>query len=493
MKEYGETMSDLSLNFNQIPHLKQMHRLMMSAKMQQAILFLQLPALELAELVKMEIEQNPVISQFESETEGEGNILEEDEEGETETSNEQELSFNDQDFSALRQQDDEGGNGWIEEKHWQPSKAPEDTQHGNFIEQSIPFQRSLFEHLMQQARETLDASQLPIAEKIIGNLNQEGYLHTPLEEIAQQLQVSNSKLQEVLTSIQTFEPYGIAATSLQEALLIQLHMVGKQDSLAAQIVAKHYDDLLHNRMPAIQKSLQCTSKEISKALLVLSHLDLHPGLSYSKAIIQPIIPDATLRQNGEEWIVTINDEYMPPLYVNEKYARMIHDEAIEAGTKEFIKRHISSAHWLLRNIHQRNETLTKIVLGLSKWQKTFFQDSDGKLAPLTMKMLADDLDVHESTIARTVSNKYIDTPRGLLALRTFFNNAYETRDGNEISSETVRDLLKEMIAKEDKKRPLSDEKLSKHLQEKGIMCARRTVAKYRTELCLGNAQQRKKF
>lgn len=489
-------MTDLSLNLEQSLHLKQMQRLMMSAKMQQAIHFLQMPAMELAALIEMHLEQNPVVStQEEDEEEPTELEIDNTEEIDQETPYEKTLSFNDNDFTVMRQLDEDFRDQLNEEGQNYSSQTAEDSQYRSFAEQSILDTPSLFEHLMQQAHETFETEdELSMAEAIVGELTQEGYLHTSLSEIAKRNQFSMANLERVLQCVQTFEPYGVGAMTLQECLLIQLRLLDKGETLAAKIVEKHFDDLLHNRIPLIQKSLECTVEQIEQEVRRnLSHLDLHPGLSYSKQVVQTIVPDVLLQEEGENWAIIINEDYLPPLRLNGRYMRMMTDDSVEESTKEYIRKKITSARWLMRNIEQRNETLTRIVMALTKWQNDFFRNPEGQLIPLTMKVLADELGVHESTIARTVSNKYLDCPRGLLSLRTFFTNAYETLDGTEISSKTVREFLQEMVRKEDKKHPLSDADISAKLQKQGIECARRTIAKYRLELQLGNAQQRRRF
>jgi RNA polymerase sigma-54 factor len=474
--------------------VKQAQFLMMSSEMQQAINLLQLPATELAITVTEHLEQNPIAE------------IAEDSEEESEEEQNQEpdedldlldnpLSFREDDFEIMRRLDDDFRNNMTEESPYHVHRTAEEKEYQGYLEQSICAHSTLFEHLMQQANETFECeNERTMAEAIIGNFNENGYLQTPLHEIALLNNFSLEKLQEVLFKIHSFEPHGIGAATLQESLLNQLRLQGKQNTLATHIISNHYDDLLHNRLPAIQKSLKCTPQEIADAINHdLLHLDLHPGTSYSHEPVQAIIPDVTLRLEGEELLVDINHDFMPPLRLNTKYRKMVEDPELAPDTKEFILKKIASFKWLLRNIHQRGDTLTKIAQSLTKKQKQFFLDPEGELLPWTMKELAEELDLHESTIARAVANKYINTPRGLLPLRFFFSSSYLNDEGHNISSDTVRKAIKELIQNEDKKQPFSDKILAKHLKENGIICARRTIAKYRGELKLGNAQQRRKF
>ena len=333
-----------------------------------------------------------------------------------------------------------------------------------------------------------------MAEALIGNFDERGFLQTSLLEIALLNGFEEHNLQKILVQIQDFEPFGVGAKNLQESLLIQLRCMAKKNTLAYEIIEKHYEDLLHNRIPLIQKSLKCTSDEIANAIdRCISKLDLHPGTWHSRQTVQTITPDVIVRQEDDKLIIETNDDYIPSLRFSSRYMRMLEDENLSLEAKEFIRHKILSAKWLLRNIHQRNETLEKIAHSLTQRQREFFVNPEGKLIPLTMKILSEELSLHESTIARAVANKYIDCPRGLLPLRSFFTNAIVNDEGEDISSNTVKNVLLDIIHNEDKHKPLSDEAISKMIKAKGINCARRTVAKDLAALNIGNTQQRRKF
>lgn len=483
-------MPSMYHDFRQKPSqsLKQIQRLIMSPQMQQAIRILQLPSMELLTMIELEMEQNPVLEYMQESPE------EEHSDGEDLTP-EKELEFNDQDFEIMKKLDEDFQDHFAQSENYSTKRTAEEEKLKMFQEQSIQAQSTLYEHLISQAKETLeDPKDLEIAEEIIGNLNECGYFQTPFKEIALLKHVDESKVEAVLRVIQTFHPFGVGARNLQESLLIQLKVKGKENSLAYRIVENHFDDLLHNRIPQIQKGLKCSIESISQTIKQdLVHLDLHPGTQYAHRVVQNISPDIILKQEDDQLKVFIPDDYIPALRLNHKYLRMLDDETLPEETKNYIRQKMMSAKWLLKNINQRGETLAKIANSLVKQQKSYFLKPDGKLEPITMKKLAEKLELHESTIARAVSNKYIDTPRGLLPLRYFFSNAYVTDQGEDISSKTVQEILKKMIDNENKRKPLSDEKLSALLKKKGINCARRTVAKYRTGLNVGNTTQRKQF
>jgi RNA polymerase sigma-54 factor len=477
------------------PSLKQMQRLMMTQHMQQALGYLQLPIMELAAAVELAIEQNPILEQEQDHEDPDISPLEQeniDDAQEEEAPLEKSLTFDERDLKILQQLDEEFRDHFSESGPTYRSQTAEDEKWRAFQESLIQAPISLFEHLMQQAREAFPEQERAMAEAIIGNIDERGFLQTPLAEIALFGPFEEAKLKEILKTIQTFDPLGIAAESLQESLLIQMNR--KSDTLAYAIVKDHFDDLLHNRIPLIQRSLKCTQENIKTALEAIAKLNLHPGSPYGIQENPAIHPDLILRQEGDELLVEVQDDSLPLFRFNRRYLRMLEDPQIANDTKDFIRHKILSAKWLLRTLDQRHDTLMRIGASLAKRQRDFFLNLDGKLHPLTMKSIADELEVHESTIARTVANKYIDTPRGLLPLRAFFTSALSANDlGEEISSHSVRELMLSLIRSEDKQRPLSDEAIAAQLKNRGIQCARRTVAKYRLLLKIGNAHQRKQF
>lgn len=487
----------MDLQPKQSQSVRQIQRLIMSPQMQQAIHLLQMPVQELSTVIDIELQQNPVL-ESDPDDDPELDSLKSDTEEEPENEEMQldrELNFDDNNFEIIKRLDDEFRDYISEGSGNMRPQTQEEEKRQSFLENSIQATKSLFDHLMQQARETFDTPEKQaMAEAIIGNFDHSGFLLTPLSEISNLYNFPISALQEVLMKIQGFDPVGVGATSLQESLLIQLVRQGKRKSLAYKILSHHYDNLIHNHIPAIKKALKTSAEEINESIEKdISKLDLHPGSSYSRQPAAPIIPDATLLLEDDNLIVVVSNENLPPLRINHRYMQMLYDKNLTNETKEFIKNKILSAKWLLHNIFQRNETIERITHSLAKHQKAFFLDPNGLLEPLTMKTLAEELSLHESTIARAVANKYLNSPRGIFPFRFFFSNAYTNEKGLDISSKTVRGVLKEIIDNENKSKPLSDEALSTALRERGISCARRTVAKYRDQLNIGTAQQRRKF
>lgn len=497
----------LSLELKQKPsqNIKQLQRLILSRKMQQALHFLQMPIMELTPLIDLEMEHNPLLEYAEEEESEDGldadidlKQLEEDNlEGSHEEDRlpEEELTFKEDDFEIMRRLDEDFRDHFVQSENGLLKRTADEDKLQAFLESSLRSEQTLFGHLMQQAKESFsDKKRQGISEAIIGNLDQTGFLSTSLQELAILLGCALEEVECVLKVIQTFDPIGIAARSLQESLLIQLKDQKKTETIAYAIVEHHFDDLLHHRIPLIKKALNCDSRDIQEAIdRHIAKLELHPGALFDQQLTSFIIPDVSLRQEESEWVVVVNDDSMPSLRLNRRYLRLLEDSSLSDEARDFIKQKVISAKWLLRNILQRNETLKKISQSLVKRQREFFFNPNGRLVALTMQVVADELGLHESTIARAVSGKSIDSPRGILPLRSFFTSSLFTVEGGEVSSKTVQDILRELIETENKQDPLSDEAIAILINAKGIRCARRTVAKYRMALKIGTARQRKQL
>lgn len=476
--------------------LKQQQRLIMSDHMQQALSILQRPVLELAELIQLEMEANPLMEYSLGEDEDDWTTEGEREEVDLNADRveEEELEFSDKDFEVLRELDEEFRDLFRDGQNHSLKKTSEERELKAFQEEQLVSKMTLRDFLISQARETLDTEEeLEIAEQIIGNLDETGFLTVTTSEISLLSQFGVDAINKVLKKLQNFDPSGICASNLRESLLKQLERKRQQNSLAYQVVEEYYDELIHNRIPQIQRKMGCDNDKLNQAIYHdIAQLDFHPGNNYSKEVIMPIIPDLIIEGDDGELSVRVQDEdYMPRFRFNGNYLKLLADKETPKETKDFIKQKLLSAKWLMRNIHHRGSTLENIAKSLIKYQHPFFSNPQGRLTPLTMRSLAEELDVHESTIARAVANKYIDTPRGVFPLRFFFSTGMVMASGSDISNKTIQDLVREIIENENKTDPLTDEKITQLLQEKGVECARRTVAKYRGILGLGNTHQRK--
>lgn len=486
----------LSLQQKNVQTFKQLQCMIMSVQMQQAIHLLQAPVMELLPLIDVEVEQNPLLEYFEENNED----LEREEEEvrevilDNDLLPEIELNFNEHDLEVLRRLDEDFYNHLSDGDIERSQKSMAKDKLHSFLEESIIDSPSLFQQLMEQAREMFQTPrECELAEILIGNFNHFGFLVDSLVDISILYDCAIDELEKVLVTIQTFSPIGVGARNLQESLLIQLRAHGERETLAYEIVERHFDDFLHNRIPNIKKALKCAVSDVTESIKCIAKLDLHPGIQAATNEIAYIVPDVSLREEDDRLVITVNEDTLPQLRINRKYLTMLDNEDVDIETKNFIRQKIISAKWLSRNLFERSDTLYKITESLVKRQSDFFLNPNGELVPLTMKTIAEELQLNESTIARAVSNKYIETPRGLLTLRSFFTASLQSNDGNEISTNTAKYMVKELIATEDLNRPLSDEAISSLLKLKGITCARRTVTKYRSALNIGSAQQRRKF
>ena len=492
----------LSMGFQQknVQSIKQLQCTIMTQHMQQAINLLQASIMELSPLIEVEMEQNPVLEYSDECFDDDEEDLNQAEESIHEDSEDNEeipetaLVFDEHDFNILHRLDEDFRNYLTSDEIESSIKTTSKDKSQNFLEHSVRQSHSLFQQLIDQAREAfLTPKELSLAEFIIGNLDQSGFFTESILEVSILQNCSPKEVSRILEIIKTFTPIGIGASGLNEALLIQLRALGKEKSLTYQIIENHFDDLLHNRIPIIKKNLKCSIEQIEQTINDIAKLDLHPGAQPSIGQISYILPDISLRDDGGNLVIDLNEDSIPRLRINKKYLRMLENENIDIETKDFIRQKIASAKWLLRNLLERSDTIYRITESLLKRQHIFFHNPDGMLTPLTMKIVADDLELHESTIARAISNKYIETPRGLLPFRFFFTPGLLTTQGEEVSTNLAKQMIKELIAAEDSKKPFSDEMISRLICEKGIKCARRTVAKYRTTLNIGSAMQRKKY
>ncbi len=392
---------------------------MMTPAMQNALLVLQMPALELGSLIQKEIDSNPLLEPINSHT-----------------------SFS---FPSI-------------------NDVPLQTQ------------TSLYDLLQIEIAYIFQTEEdLLIAEKITGNLNQNGHLAFPVEELGG----DKNKIESVLKKIQQVAPPGVAAKNPQESLLLQIN---NKQSLAYKIIESCYNEFLQKRINQIQKKLQESEDKIIEAIYYIRKtLDPFPGRHFEHCPTYNIIPDATISYENDKWIIKINEHFIPKFSINSTYAK--HNSPI-------VCRYIASGKWLLHTIERRKVTLTNILGYIISKQDAYLQGVTHSLTPMTMRELAKEISLNESTITRAVSGKYIATPRGVLELRKCFTSKLISREGESISNQTAKDLLMHLIEKENKDRPFSDKILSSLLYKQGIPCARRTVSKYRKELKIETAAKR---
>ena len=498
--------------------LRLSQKLVMTPQLQQAIKLLQLSRLELQQVLAQHLVENPLLEdlaieiQEENAASEEEGAQEEKKEGEgedLEISGEVASQEVKEEFEPLSSEEWDN----VFDGDWRSGpteQAPSTDDDLPSYEQTLTKPTSLEEYLDWQLRlSSLDGREKAIGRVIIGNLDEDGYLRESIKEIAEDAQVPPETVEEVLEQIQTFDPPGVGARDLRECLLIQLSYLGRDPMLieahrhirvnghlVSSIVENHLPDLQKKRYSNIAKALNVSVEEVYDAVRVIEGLEPKPGRPYFSDSNSTIIPDVYVVKYEGEWVVLLNEDGLPRLRISPYYRRLMTDQNEDRdSTKAYLEDKLRGAQWIIRSIDQRNKTIVKVVRSLVKFQETFLEKGIQNLRPLVLKQVADDVGMHESTISRVTTNKYMHCPQGILELKYFFNAGIQRTDqrGEELSSVTVREMIREMVAQEDASHPLKDQEIVAHLRRKEILIARRTVAKYRAELHISSANQRKRF
>jgi len=469
-------------------HLRQRQQLVMTPKLQQALKLLQMPAIELQQMLKQEIMENPLLDEEEDLVETQE---EEQERQETETKEEEKPAEDEPDEPEEKIDWEEYfQNGW-ETAAGLGEEIPED-----FVERVPVAKRSFTEALISQLRiVTDDERTIEIGDYLIGSLDESGYLTCALEEVTNTFHADAEEVERILRIIQTFDPPGVGARNLQECLLIQLGARGLDDSLAARIIREHFDDFKQKKYPDLAKKLRVSIQEIQSQSKVISTLDPKPGFEITAGEPQYVIPDLVVDKVDDKYVVYLNDKNIPRLRINRVYQEELLKEGRDENreTKEFIQSRLKSARWLIQTIEQRRRTMVKVMGCIVDKQREFFEKGTAFLRPLTLQQVASEINMHESTVSRVTTNKYVQTPRGVFELKFFFSSSLGTQDGGEISAKSAKDKIRRIIEQEEALNPLSDQKIADILRKDGLNIARRTVAKYREQLSLLPARMRRQY
>ncbi|WP_400162388.1 RNA polymerase factor sigma-54 [Brevibacillus sp. TJ4] len=354
---------------------------------------------------------------------------------------------------------------------------------------------TLYEHLENQLGyvKGFTPLQRKIALFLIGNLDEKGYLEVTLEEASERLDAEPEEIEDVLVVLQHFDPVGVAARNLEECLLLQLQHLALDDDKIVQVVQHHLQDLADNRYQRIAEKIGCTVQDVQTMADLIRTLNPRPGAAYSTVETRYVIPDISVEKVGGEYVVLVNDIATPRLRINNFYEKMLSQQQSQNEAKQFIHDKLNAAMWLAKSLEQRRLTLLRVTQAIVEMQLDFFERGVHYLKPMTQKEIAERVGLHESTISRATSNKYVQTPRGIFELKYFFTSALSTASGESASSESVKRRIKALIEAEDRKAPLSDQKLSELLLTEGVEISRRTVAKYREELLIPSSAKRKRF
>ena len=497
--------------------LRLSQKLVMTPQLQQAIKLLQLSRLELQQTLSQHLVENPLLEDLALETQEEENVQpEEANEPVKETESRTEETGDDDEVQpTIKESEPLTSEEWdsIYESDWRPAQRDQAAAHDDEFpsyEQTLAKPTSLEEHLEWQLRlSSLEGTDREIGRLIIGNLDEDGYLRVPLAELQEDAQCALQQLQDVLQHVQTFDPPGVAAQDLAGCLLAQLKFLRQDDSgieksfpsafsmeVVSSIIKHHLVDLQKKRYQVVAKALDITLDEVYEAVHVIEGLEPKPGRPFSTDSNSIIIPDVYVVKHEGEWVVLLNEDGLPRLRISPYYRRLLSNSGEEAGTtKTYLEDKLKGAQWIIRSIDQRNKTIVKVVTSLIKFQEAFLEKGIQYLRPLVLKQVADDVGMHESTISRVTTNKYVHCPQGILELKFFFNAGIQRADnrGEDMSSITVREMIREMVAQEEAASPLKDQEIVAKLKQKNILIARRTVAKYRAELHIASASQRKRI
>jgi len=457
-------------------------RLVPTAKIQQALRLLQVPALELEQILKQEMMTNPLLEEVEEQEEEDLQQESAAEDAREEAEPEEPAqSVEDFDWEAFLQDDLDYPRGERE--------APPEDRLERVASSSVSFQ----DHLLGQLRLAVtDPGDFELGTFIIGSLDDRGYLTMTTEEIADTLGAAVEDVGRVLKVVQTFDPVGVGARDLREALLIQLAAQDLGDSLAARVVAEHLDALKQKRYAEIGRKTRSSLDEVREAADTIARLNPHPGFEYSVEAARPITPDLIVERVAEDYIVSLNDRAVPRLRVNQAYADYLASGNGATGkTREYIVEKLNSARWVIKAIEQRRRTMLRVMEAIVDFQREFFDRGPESLKPLTRQQVAERIGVHEATVSRATSGKYVQTPKGVFELKYFFSTGLPTDNGDEVSARRVKMRIAEIVQKEDPRRPLSDQSIVEMLKKEGFRVARRTVAKYRDQLRILPARLRK--
>ncbi|MDD2240271.1 MAG: RNA polymerase factor sigma-54 [Kiritimatiellae bacterium] len=466
----------------------------LAPRMMQALTFLQVPWPELREMVRAELEQNPALEEKVGDGQAQLPVAE------PLTA----ATFNDVDRENDYEPDDYGREIDALEKMLEPRPmdaapglpppTPAAEEKRQYFLDSITAPPSLHAHLAEQLNESgLAESAKQAGEYIIGNVDENGWLAAALDEIARDAGVDAAVVDEALAVVQEFEPAGVAARDLRECLLIQLRRAGCGDrSLAVRLVEAHLEALGEATPADLAKALKVPVGEVAEAIKRIESLDPKPGAQFSAPPAVYVTPEAEIRQApGGGYEVEMRREALPRLRISAEYESMLEDPATAEEARKYLAEKIRSGKFIMDSLVQRGKTIRKIAEAIAVAQEDFFEQGISKLKPMTMGSLADELGVHETTVGRAVSGKYVRTPQGVFELRFFFTTGLPKADGGSISTEAVKEAVAQIIEREDVRRPLSDQAIADKLKTQGIQVARRTVAKYREQLGLPPAHKRK--
>jgi RNA polymerase sigma-54 factor len=477
----------MALQLKQFLSLSQ--QLIMTPQLQQAIKLLQLSRLELLETISQEMETNPLLDDQQGENgEDENDFYEEVVETIPEITPEVRVEEN-----LIRPDQDMDWDSYLSEYNTGWADTPHENKDLPVFENINASKTNLNSHLLWQlSLSDLTDAQRDIGVQIIGNIDDDGYLKISVEELSQLTGYTQDDILNTLSIIQNFDPAGVAARDTQECLLIQARFQNLSGTIVEKIILNHLENLENKRYDKIAKSLSVPIEEVSSAVSVISNFEPKPGRLYNDDETIYVSPDIYVFKVGDDYEIVLNEDGMPKLKINNYYKEILSNKnSLEKNTKEYIQEKLKSAAWLIKSIHQRQRTIYKVTESIVQFQRNFFEKGVTHLKPLVLRDVAEHIQMHESTISRVTTNKYVHTPQGVFELKYFFNSAINSMEGDSIASESVKEHIRNLVKNEDKSNPLSDQEIAERLKGSNIDVARRTVAKYRETLGILPSRKRR--
>ena len=479
---------------NQGLQQRQTQSLVLAPQLRQSLKILQVAALDLRSVIQEELQSNPTLEELPMESvsldpvpeesegkasgDGPGSAQPADKSGTAEAKGD-EMDFS-KEFEILGKFDDD----WRDiPGAGSRTYTAEDAERRQHFFDSLVSEPSMQEHLMRQAEQAeIGPQTLEAMRNIVSSLDERGFLTQTSADLALQTGLPLSAVQEAVAALKTFDPPGIGSQSLPDCLLAQLAALGRGDSLPARIVRDHFELLTRRRIPEIARKLGASPDDVQAAIEEIGRLDPAPGRRFAEDNNRVVVPDVTVEKDGGEWKIRLNNDYIPRLRISSTYRELIARGSLAKPERDYLRERIRSGKFLIDSIEQRQRTIERITREILSAQSEFFERGVAQLKPLTMTRIADIVGVHETTVSRAIANKYIKTPHGVFEFKYFFTPGYQADGGASVSNTSVKEMIADLVAGEDKGSPLSDQDLVGRLQAKGITIARRTVAKYREEL-----------
>ncbi len=484
---------------------KLQQKLILTPSLQQAIKLLPMSTLELADMLQQEITENPLLEEeLERERADAASVSAEAAAPEGTSASEVGSETQAADESAKTEPEPEKSDDSLSEIDYESffsdyldegyrPRTPYEVPELPPIENTLSTTASLADHLEWQLRMTsMDEKSREIGEAIIGNIDEHGYLQATVEELREMGEYSAEDVEAALAVVQAFDPVGVGARDLKECLLLQLSQLDLGETPIKAMVADHLDHLQNHRFNEIAKAMKLPLDEVIHHCEIIRRLDPQPGSKFTTERSHYVTPDVYVVKVDGKYEIVLNEDRLPQLRISSVYRRMLENKSDDnQETREYVKDKLRSALWLIKSVDQRQKTIYKVANSIVRQQQEFLDNGLEHLRPLVLRDVAIDIGMHESTVSRVVSNKYIHTPQGVCEMKYFFHSGIASVGGDHVSSVTIKRRIRKIVEDENPKKPLSDSKIVKILEDEGLVLARRTIAKYREELRIPPSNQRK--